>query len=41
MGKPDFSLLHENYEARDKYYEPQYSVIKNKKTWNTNSTAPN
>lgn len=41
MGKPDFSLLHDNYEARDKFYEPQYSVINNKKTWNSASTAPN
>ena len=40
MGKPDFTLLHENYEGRDKFYEPQYSVINERKTFNSSSNAP-
>ena len=40
MGKPDFSLLEDNYEARDKFYEPQYCSINKRRTHNSVSTAP-
>ena len=30
-GKPDFSILAENYEAQHKFYEPQYSLVPNRR----------
>ena len=28
QGRPDLSILEENYEYRDKFYEPQYSDVR-------------
>ena len=31
VGRPDFQILHDGYENGSKFYEPQYSVIQNRK----------
>ena len=31
VGRPDFKIVEDNYERGSKFYEPQYSVIQNKK----------
>ena len=30
-GKPDFSILADNYEGQHKFYEPQYSLVPNRR----------
>lgn len=40
IGRPDFSTLENNYEKREKYYEPQYSVIPNRKGRHQKSNRP-
>ena len=31
IGKPDFQILQDGYEHGGKFFEPQYSVIQNRK----------
>ena len=40
IGRPDFSLLHDNYEKGDKFYEPQYSVIQGRRGHHQTSDTP-
>ena len=34
MGRPDFALLEDFYEKKHKFYEPQYSILQNRKCHN-------
>lgn len=34
VGKPDFKILQDGYETGGKFYEPQYSMIQNRKCQN-------
>lgn len=34
VGRPDFQILQDGYENGSKFYEPQYSLIQNRKCHN-------